>query len=61
MKMESVELNGEKIPFATAVILMDDDIREVVHRTCSPCPPQEFLDFYVKLHKIRFGEDFKIN
>jgi hypothetical protein len=46
--------------FEAAVNLMDDDLREEIHRELAPCTEQEFLDEYVKRHKEKFGEEFKV-
>lgn len=43
-----------------AVNLMDDEIREELHSELAPCTDEEFLAAYIKAHKEKFGEDFKI-
>lgn len=37
--------------WAAAVNLMDDDIREQVHRELAPCTSEEFLSRYLELDK----------
>ena len=59
--MADVMLNGEMVNFDVAVILMDDDIREEVHREMAPCSEQEFMDAYAKAHHEKYGETFEIN
>jgi hypothetical protein len=50
--------NGDPVNYEAAVALMDDDLREELHRKMSPCSNQKFFDEYAKAHKKRFGEDF---
>ena len=38
--------------------LMDNDIREAVHRDIAPCPDQDFLGEYQKRHLEKYGEEF---
>lgn len=38
--------------------LMDDDIREAVHRDIAPCTDREFLEEYQKQHIEKYGEEF---
>ena len=53
--------NGHMINYAAAVELMDDDLREQLHREMAPCSNQEFYDAYVKAHAEKFnGEKFQI-
>ena len=44
--------------YDAAVNLMDDDIREELHREMAPCTDEEFLIAYMKEHEARFGEKF---
>lgn len=55
-----VMLNGSEIDFATAVALMDDEIREELHAEMAPCDDQEFLDAYVERHAQKYGDDFQV-
>lgn len=52
---------GTNINFDAAVLHMDDDIREELHRELAPCSDQEFFDAYCKAHLERFGEDFSLD
>lgn len=56
-----IDVDGNEILFQAAVALMDDDIREELHREMAPCSDQEFYDAYVKAHAAKFnGEKFQI-
>lgn len=57
----TVKLNNEAVDFEEAVNLMDDEIREEVHRKMAPCSEQEFMDAYAKAHHEKYGEEFKVN
>lgn len=59
--MADVMLNGEMVDFEVAVNLMDDGIREEVHREMAPCSEQEFMDAYAKAHHEKYGETFEVN
>lgn len=52
--------NNKKIDYDSAVNLMDDDIREKLHRHMANSTPQEFYDAYVREHKKKYKEDFVI-
>ena len=54
-----VNLNGQEISYAAAEALMDDDIREELHRALAPCSEEEFLEAYCKAHKEKYGEEFR--
>jgi len=43
-----------------AVALMDDDIREELHRQLAPCTDEEFLTAYMEAHRSKYGEDFQV-
>lgn len=47
------------IEYDAAVELMDDDLREELHRELSPCSEQDFFDAYADAHKKRFGEEWE--
>ena len=49
---------GKELNFATAVKLMDDDIREQLHNELAPCTNQVFFDAYVSAHAEQFGADW---
>ena len=46
--------------YDAAVNMMDDEIREELHRDMVPCTDEEFLEAYMKAHKVKYGEDFEI-
>ena len=53
--------DGRTVNYAAAVELMDDDLREQLHREMAPCSNQEFYDAYVKAHAEKYnGEKFQI-
>lgn len=43
-----------------AVALMDDDIREAVHRDLAPCTDEEFLTEYMTRHLAVYGWHFVV-
>lgn len=55
-----VLLNGKEFDFNTVVNLMDDELREEIHRDLAPCTEQEFLDEYCKRHFEKFYEVFDV-
>ncbi|HOQ26947.1 MAG TPA: hypothetical protein PLF76_09415 [Methanomassiliicoccaceae archaeon] len=50
----TVRVHNELYDFDRLLGIMDDDIREEVHRDIAPCTKQEFIDEYIKRDK-----DFK--
>lgn len=46
--------------YDAAVQLMDDDIREAVHRDIAPCSDLEFLTEYIKRHAEKYGIPFTV-
>lgn len=58
--MGLVELNGVVVKMQQCVNLMDDEIRESVHKDLSPCSNQDFLVEYCRRHEKKFGERFTI-
>lgn len=46
--------------YDAAVNLMDDEIREELHREMAPCTDEEFLEAYIEAHKEKFGKDFEL-
>lgn len=57
--MSTVTLKGKQIDFASAVALMDEEVREQAHRIVLK-DEQAFLDCYCSLHAEKFGEDFLV-
>lgn len=57
--------NGDMIDFRSAEILMDDDLREELHRTCISneieLSNQRFYDLYCAAHYIKYHEEFEVN
>ena len=53
--------DGRMVDYAAAVELMDDELREQLHREMAPCTNQEFYAAYVTAHAAKFGEKFQIN
>ncbi len=49
------------IDYDTAVEMMDDELREELHRELAPCDHQTFFDAYAEAHKERFGEEWIMN
>ena len=46
--------------YDAAVNMMDDELREEIHRELAPCTDEEFLTEYCKRHEEKFGEEFAI-
>lgn len=58
----TVTVAGHVVDFDAAVNLMDDEIREELHSTITPCADQEFVDAYIAAHAAKFdGEEFTVN
>lgn len=60
MKKNLVNLDSNMVDFDICVSMMDDDIREQLHRELAPCTNQEFLDAYADRHFEKYGEDFTV-
>lgn len=52
--------DGDQVDFDTAVMYMDDELREKVHMEFAPCTEYKFLCEYCKLHYKKYGEHFSI-
>ena len=52
-----INMNGTEIDYDVAVAMMDDEIREMLHRELAPCTDQEFFTAYEKAHADKYGED----
>ena len=50
-----------EIDFDVAVNLMDDEIREELHRELAPCTEQEFFSAYEKAHAEKYGEEWELS
>lgn len=55
------ELSADKDAFDAAVELMDDDIREEMHREGVYNTEEAFLTEYERRHFEKYGEKFKVN
>ena len=51
---------GTKINYDVAENMMDDELRETIHRELAPCTEQEFFDEYTKRHEEKFGETWEL-
>lgn len=51
---------GVLVDYDTAVLLMDDELREDIHRELAPCTDQEFFNEYAKRHAEKFGEIWEL-
>lgn len=58
MEEKVLDVNGREIYYLPAVMLMDDELREMLHDELSPGSSQEFIEEYARRHKEKFGEDF---
>lgn len=62
--MNNIEYRAQEIIengyYASAVALMDDEIREAVHADLTPCSEVEFLEEYMRRHYAKYGEEFMI-
>jgi hypothetical protein len=52
---------SEVVDYMAATELMDDDIRERLHRQLSPCTPQEFFTAYEAVHEAAYGEEWELS
>lgn len=53
-----VDAFGNVHDYDAAVNLMDEELREELHRSMSHSTPQEFIERYAKDHREKFGEGF---
>lgn len=51
---------GVIVDYDMAVLLMDDDLREDIHRELAPCTDQEFFNEYAKRRAEKFGEIWEL-
>ena len=56
-----ISTNGYEMDFESAVMHMDDDIREELHREMAPCTEQEFFTAYEKAHAEKYGEEWELS
>ena len=57
--MNVVNMNGAEINFESAVVFMDDEIRERICGTVET--EQEFFAAYEKAHAEKFGEEWELS
>lgn len=57
--MKVININGTEINFEAAVILMDDEIREIICGTVDS--EQEFFTAYEKAHAEKYGEEWELS
>lgn len=50
--------NGNLVEYRPAAAIMDDDLREELHRQLAPCSAQRFFEAYAEAHEMKFGEPF---
>lgn len=46
--------------YSASVNLMDDEIREEIHRELAPCSDEEFLEAYMEAHERKYGVPFVV-
>ena len=51
---------GKVFDFEAAVMLMDDEVREIVYAYLAADSAQKFFDAYCVGHKMKFGEPFEL-
>jgi hypothetical protein len=61
MNMNVINASDNELDFHAAISMMDDDIREQLHRDLAPCSEQEFFTAYEKAHREKFGEDWELS
>lgn len=54
-----VKIYNDKVDFETLVNLMDDEIREKIHKEIAPCTEQEFINRYIEEHEKKHNEKFQ--
>lgn len=59
--MKVINKNGTEIYYNIAEGLMDDEIREELHRELAPCTEQKFFEAYEKAHAEKFGEEWELS
>lgn len=60
-EFKKVILNGQEVDFDACVNLMDDEIREELHREyVGEVTEQELLDLYCEAHYKKYGQEFEI-
>ena len=57
--MNAIDIINNNL-YDAAVQLMDDEIREELHRELAPCSDEEFLTSYMERHEQKYGVPFVI-
>ena len=57
--MNVINMNGAEINFESAVVYMDDEIRESICGTVET--EQEFFAAYEKAHAEKYGEEWELS
>lgn len=52
---------GVEINYEAAVNLMDDDLREQIHRDLAPDTEQEFFTAYEEAHLKKYGSEWELS
>lgn len=58
--ISKVTYNGIEYDMDAVVELMNDELREKLHRELAPCSDQEFFDAYAREHKVKYGHPFTV-
>ena len=53
-----INRSGAEIYYDSAVLHMDDEIREELHMQLAPCTDQEFFTAYEEAHIAKYGEEW---
>lgn len=53
--------NGTEVEYRVAETMMDNSIREELHRELAPTTEQEFFAAYAKKHEEVFGEEWEMD
>lgn len=59
--MKVINANGVAVDYDTAVVMMDDEIREQLSAELAPCSAQEFFSAYEIAHAEEYGEVWELS
>lgn len=59
--MKVINANGVAVDYDTAVVMMDDEIREQLSAELAPCSEQEFFSEYEIAHAEEYGEVWELS
>lgn len=54
-----VTILRNNIDFEAVILLMDNTIREELHKIADGWTEQEFANEYCRRHRVKFGQDFR--